>query len=74
MLDPDQAGHLVGPDLDPNCLHYVWFKLSMSHKKDREQYISFRFHTSIFVWIFFVYELHSIKNSSQNSILAVGVN
>ena len=19
-LDPDQAGHFVGPDLDPNCL------------------------------------------------------
>ena len=46
MLDPDQARHLVGPDLDPNCLHSdgrdhtfcgIWFKLSMSHKKDREQ-------------------------------------
>ena len=22
MLDPDQAPHLVWPDLDPNCLHY----------------------------------------------------
>ena len=20
-LDPDQARHYVGPDLDPNCLH-----------------------------------------------------
>ena len=20
-LDPDQAGHFVGPDLGPNCLH-----------------------------------------------------
>ena len=79
MLDPDQARHLVGPDLDPNCLHTdgrnqvfcgIWFKLSMSHKKDREQKISCRFHTKFCVNLL----CFSIKISSQNSIIVVGAN
>ena len=24
-LDPDQAQHVVGPDLDPNCLTLWWY-------------------------------------------------
>ena len=24
-LDPDQAQHNVGPDLDPNCLTLLWY-------------------------------------------------
>ena len=24
-LDPDQARHNVGPDMDPNCLTHIWY-------------------------------------------------
>ena len=32
-LDPDQARHNVGPDLDPNCLTFRWYSKKNFSKK-----------------------------------------
>ena len=36
-LDPDQARHFVGPDLDPNCLTLMVFQKEYFEKIDFER-------------------------------------
>ena len=35
-LDPDQVQHLVGPDLDPNCLQRLSADDKSCHKSGKE--------------------------------------